>query len=329
MTDVGLALPFSLGIVTAINPCGFAMLPTWRGYFIGRDTADQQARPEQVIRGLWVSLLLTVSFVAVFGLLGLAVSHLVSEEAIARRTSWITVVVGLALIPYGLTLLTGRRSSFSLLRPTRGPRSTEAWSVLGFGVSYAVVSVGCAAPLFLLHVAGSFSRDGIVGGTAVYLAFAAGMVAVVTSLTLSLALARGGLARNLRRLLPFTDRIGALQSHLTAWTTEVGGLRVGLALWMVIMTFVAWGLDPALDRRARTSLRAVVFGAWVLVEGLSHRGDLVVVPTLRIVAGWPDRVSGWFDNPSRWAVPLEVLLTATVLLAVVLNASALLRKRHR
>ena len=92
---------------------------------------------------------------------------------------------------------------------------------------------------------------------------------------------------------------------------------------------VAWGLDPALDRRARTSLRAVVFGAWVLVEGLSHRGDLVVVPTLRIVAGWPDRVSGWFDNPSRWAVPLEVLLTATVLLAVVLNASALLRKRHR
>lgn len=366
MTDVGLALPFSLGIVTAINPCGFAMLPTWLGYFIGRDTADQQARPEQVIRGLWVSLLLTVSFVAVFGLLGLAVSHLVSEEAIARRTPWITVVVGLALIPYGLTLLTGRRSSFSLLRPTRGPRSTEAWSVLGFGVSYAVVSVGCAAPLFLLHVAGSFSRDGIVGGTAVYLAFAAGMVAVVTSLTLSLALARGGLARNLRRLLPFTDRIGALalmlggaylivygiyeirilngwgvasnpiidavgnlQSHLTAWTTEVGGLRVGLALWMVIMTFVAWGLDPALDRRARTSLRAVVFGAWVLVEGLSHRGDLVVVPTLRIVAGWPDRVSGWFDNPSRWAVPLEVLLTATVLLAVVLNASALLRKRHR
>ena len=56
MLDIELVLPFSLGIVTAINPCGFAMLPTWLGYFIGKDTADKQARPEQVIRGLWVSL---------------------------------------------------------------------------------------------------------------------------------------------------------------------------------------------------------------------------------------------------------------------------------
>ena len=70
MIEVGLALPFSLGIATAINPCGLAMLPPWLGYFIGRNTADQEARPEQVVRGLWVSLLLTVSFVAVFGLLG-------------------------------------------------------------------------------------------------------------------------------------------------------------------------------------------------------------------------------------------------------------------
>ena len=134
MIDVGLALPFALGIATAINPCGFAMLPTWLGYFIGRNTADQEARPEQVVRGLWVSLLLTVSFVAVFGLLGLAVSHLVSEEAIARRTPWITVVLGLVLIPYGLALLTGRRGSLSLLRPARGPRSAETWSVLGLSL---------------------------------------------------------------------------------------------------------------------------------------------------------------------------------------------------
>ena len=51
MFDIELVLPFSLGIVTAINPCGFAMHPTWLGYFIGKDTADTQARPEQVVRG--------------------------------------------------------------------------------------------------------------------------------------------------------------------------------------------------------------------------------------------------------------------------------------
>ena len=48
MIDVSLALPFTLGIVTTINPCGFAMLPTWLGYFLGRDRADGEDRPEPV-----------------------------------------------------------------------------------------------------------------------------------------------------------------------------------------------------------------------------------------------------------------------------------------
>ena len=170
MISVGLAVPFTLGIVTAVNPCGFAMLPTWLGYFLGRDTADREARPEQVIRGLSVSLILTGAFVLVFGALGLAVNSIVSEEAIAARTPWVTVVLGMLFVPYGLALLTGRQVRIPFNKAGRGPRGREAWSVLGFGISYAVVSVGCAAPIFLLHVAGSFGRDGFVDGTAGYLA---------------------------------------------------------------------------------------------------------------------------------------------------------------
>ncbi|MEE2768058.1 MAG: cytochrome c biogenesis protein CcdA [Actinomycetota bacterium] len=363
MIDVSLALPFSLGIVTAINPCGFAMLPTWLGYFIGRSTADREPRPEQVVRGLWVSLLLTSTFVATFGVLGLAVSHLVSEESVARRTPWITVVLGFALIPYGLAVLVGRQSGIPFLRPTRGPSSREGWSVVGFGMSYAVVSVGCASPLFLLQIAGSFSRDGIVEGTATYVAYAAGMAAVVTSLTLSLAMARGGVARNLRRLLPFMNRIGALalmlggaylvvfgiyeirvlggsgtagnpvvdavgdlQLHLTSWVAEVGGLQVGLALWMAVMTLVVWGLDPALSGRARTASRTVLAITWVATEGFGYQGDLLVLPVTRVVGGWPSRGVRWFDDPTRWAVPLEVLLTSAVILVVTLSASATFRR---
>ena len=210
MISVGLAVPFTLGIVTAINPCGFAMLPTWLGYFLGRDTADRHARPEQVVRAVSVSLTLSAAFVILFGALGLAVNSITSEATIADKTPWVTVILGLCLVPYGLTLLTGRQVRIPFFKPGRGPRDREFWSVVGFGASYAVVSISCSAPIFLLHVAGSFGRDGIVDGIAVYLAYAAGMAAVITSLTLSLALARGGLARHLRRLLPHFDRIGAL-----------------------------------------------------------------------------------------------------------------------
>ena len=86
MFDLGLTLPFTLGLVTAINPCGFAMLPTWIGYFLAGNAADREDRPEQVLRGLLVSLVMASAFVLVFGTLGLAVTHLVTEESVARRT---------------------------------------------------------------------------------------------------------------------------------------------------------------------------------------------------------------------------------------------------
>lgn len=349
--DVGLAVPFTLGIVTAVNPCGFAMLPTWLGYFVGRDTADHEARPEQVLRGLSVSLTLTAAFVLVFGALGLAVNSIVSEAAIASRTPWVTVALGIAFIPYGLALLTGRRVRIPFFKVGRGPRGREVWSVLGFGISYAVVSVGCAAPIFLLHVAGSFGRDGLLDGVLVYLAYAAGMAAVVTSLTLSLAVARGGMARHLRRLLPHVDRISAialmlggaylvvygvyeirilrnpgvpsnrivdavtdLQTHLTNWAAGIGGLRLGLALWLVIATIAIWGIGPALTARTRRNVRIALLGAWLVAEGLSHRGDLVVLPVGRLVGGWPARMLNWVDTPWRWATPLELLLTVVAAL---------------
>ena len=351
MISVGLAVPFTLGIVTAVNPCGFAMLPTWLGYFLGRDTADREARPEQVIRGLSVSLILTAAFVLVFGALGLAVNSIVSEEAVASRTPWVPVVLGLLFVPYGLALLPGRQLRLPFFKPGRGPSSREAWSVLGFGISYAVVSVGCAAPIFLLHVAGSFGRDGIVDGIAVYLAYAAGMAAVVTSLTLSLAIARGGMARHLRRLLPQVARISAvslmlggaylivygiyeirilrnpsvpsnrivdavtdLQSHLTNWAPGIGGLRLGLALWLVVATLMVWGISPALAAATRHKTWITLLGAWLVAEGLFHRGNLVVVPVGRLLLDWPARIPNWVDRPWRWATPLELVATLVVAL---------------
>lgn len=368
MFDLGLTLPFTLGIVTAVNPCGFAMLPTWIGYFLAGDTADadrREERPEQVLRGLLVSLVMAGAFVLVFGGLGVVVSHLVTEEAIARRTPWITVLLGPLLIAYGLSLLTGREVRLPIPRPRRGPGSSELWSVFGFGASYAVVSIGCAAPIFLLQVAGSFGRDGVLEGTATYLAFAAGMTAVVAALTLSLALARGGLVRNLRRLLPLVERLGAfalvlggaylvvygvyeirllrnpgtpsnpvvdavteLQSHFTTWVTTVGGTRVGLALWLLVLTIIVWGVGPALTQEARRTGWTVAAVAWLLAEGAGHQGELVVLPVARLARDWPARMAGWTDDPGRWAVPLELLVTVAAVTTLALLVRPVLRRRR-
>tara|TARA_B110000438_G_scaffold286689_1_gene318170 strand:- start:916 stop:1827 length:912 start_codon:yes stop_codon:yes gene_type:complete len=300
---------------------------------------------------------------AVFGLLGFAISHLVNEETIARRTPWITAIMGLFLIPYGLSLLFEKAPKWSPFRGQSGPKSAETLSVISFGISYAIVSVGCSAPLFLLQIVGSFNREGIIEGTAIFFAYALGLGAVVTSLTLSLAIARGGLVRNLRKILPYIDQFGAvtlmtggaylfvygiyeirtlnspgtasnsiidtvteLQSHLMIWISEVGGLEIGLALWLIIMTFVTWGLSPALTKKTRTTLRFVSLGIWILIEGLFFHGDLLVRPFSTLATEWPERINNWFEAPGRWAVPFEVLLSLMFVLVLFFGISGLLKK---
>ncbi|MBT3248929.1 MAG: hypothetical protein HN361_08780 [Actinobacteria bacterium] len=353
MIDISLALPFTLGLVTAVNPCGFAMLPTWLGYFMGNDAADQDARPEQIWRAFTVSLTMASGFVLVFGGLGLAVTYLTSEEAVAQKTPWITVLMGVLFVPYGLALLSGKQIKIPFLRPSRGPGSSEFFSVLGFGMSYAVVSIGCAAPIFLLQVAGSFGRDGVIEGLITYLAFAAGMAAVITALTLSLAMARGGLVRNLRRLLPYMDRLGAgslvaggayliiygiyeirilndpttssnpivdavttLQVHLTVWTTQTGGTQVGLALWLIVLTLLVWGMRPALTASLRKTVTWFTVASWLLAEGLYQRGELIIFPVARLIISWPARMANWANDPWRGATPLEILLSLGTLLVI-------------
>ena len=62
MFDVALAFPLSAGLVAAFNPCGFAMLPTWIGYFIGTDS-NEDTRVKALTRGLWVGTVLTLGFI--------------------------------------------------------------------------------------------------------------------------------------------------------------------------------------------------------------------------------------------------------------------------
>ena len=128
---------------------------------------------------------------------------------------------------------------------------------------------------------------------------------------------------------PIVESVSDLQSHLTNWTAHVGGLRLGLALWLVVATLVAWGLGPALTMRPRRWLWSVVGGTWVVAEGLVHRGDLMVIPVGRLIGDWPARIGNWTDDPLRWATPLEALLTVAVALTIWASARGAIGSRRR
>ena len=80
ITSLGALLPvgfaFGAGMVAAVNPCGFAMLPAYLSLYLGareEEFAKRSART-RALRALQVSLAVSSGFVLLFGAAGVVVA---------------------------------------------------------------------------------------------------------------------------------------------------------------------------------------------------------------------------------------------------------------
>jgi cytochrome c biogenesis protein CcdA len=204
---VGLA--FAAGLVAALNPCGFAMLP---GYLLLVVRGGPEGGPIRAVgRALAATAGMALGFMAVFGSFGaLTIS---AASTVQRYLPYGTVVIGLILIALGIWLLTGRELTALTPRPV-GPRwapTARVWSMFGYGVSYAIASLSCTIGPFLAVTAAGLRSGSVLRGAAIYLAYVGGLTLVVGALVLAAATASSAVAERLRRMLPFVNRIsGAL-----------------------------------------------------------------------------------------------------------------------
>jgi cytochrome c biogenesis protein CcdA len=194
------AYAFTLGLVAAVNPCGFPLLPAYLALFAGDTTGLDGTR--RTVRALVAGACMTVGFVLVFGVVGI-----LAESGMALVTnwaSWVMIVVGIALAALGIRGLVGR----PLRVPIPAIRFAEGRTALamgGFGVAYAVASLSCALPLFLAGVAGAFTRLGPIDGWGIFLSYALGMGVFVTGASIIAAHADPAVLRRIRplgRVLP-------------------------------------------------------------------------------------------------------------------------------
>ncbi len=266
MIDAPLALAFTAGMVATVNPCGFAMLPAYLAFFLGLEGPEDDRAG--VTRALAVGAAVTLGFVAVFAAIGALISHL--SLAVDDWFPQMTIVVGVLLVALGIAMLAGFELRVALPHIERGGRDRTVVSMFVFGVSYAVASLSCTLPIFLSVVAGTFSRSNAVSGIAMYVMFALGMGLVLTVLTLGLALARRSVVHRIRSVLPVISRVaGGLlvvagtyftwygiyelrirddprteagpvdtvtgwSADITAWVEDIGAVRLGLVLGIVV-----------------------------------------------------------------------------------------------
>ena len=220
MIDAPLAYAFTAGLVAAVNPCGFPMLPAYLSWFIGTDE-EQTTVATRVPRALVSGLTVSLGCLVVFAALGVPINAGVSS--IYRAMPWFTMVIGIVLIGLGIAMLAGRQLKVVLPRLDRGGRTRTGWSMFVFGVSYAIASLSCTLPVFLVVVAGTTERSNFVSGFVAFLAYGVGMSLVLLVLSLALALAHESMVRWMRAVLQYVDRIaGALLVLVGAYLVNYG-----------------------------------------------------------------------------------------------------------
>ncbi|MFL0178243.1 MULTISPECIES: cytochrome c biogenesis CcdA family protein [unclassified Mycobacterium] len=196
-------LAFAAGLVAALNPCGFALLPAYLALVVRGERAGGAGA---VGRALAATAAMTLGFLAVFGAFGLLTVTVATR--VERYLPYATVVIGIVLVVLGGWLLAGRRLAVGSFGGRWAP-TARIGSMLGYGVGYACASLGCTIGPFLA-VTGAALRGGHDAVLA-YLAYAAGFGLLVGVLAIAVALARSALIDRIRRITRYASRIsGAL-----------------------------------------------------------------------------------------------------------------------
>ena len=221
---VGLA--FAAGLVAALNPCGFAMLPVYLALVVRGEGTSQIVA---VARALAATAAMALGFLTVFSVFGLLT---VSVASTAQRIlPFVTVVIGVFLVSLGIWLLLGRQ--IAILNPfsrnSRWEPTTRIGSMFGYGVGYAIASLSCTVGPFLAVTGAGFRGGAIIDGLSIYLAYGAGITLVVGVLAISVAFARSALIDRMRRIVPHITRIsGALLIVVGLYVGYYGSYEVRL-----------------------------------------------------------------------------------------------------
>ncbi len=264
MGQVPLALALSAGMLAAVNPCGFALLPAYLSLLVAGDTS-----PPRVValgRALAASTAMTGGFVAVFGLFGLVLAPVSGQ--IQQRLPWFTIGLGLLLVALGAVLLAGRQLPALVPKPRRAPRLRRAWPAMtAFGAAYALASLSCTIGPFLAIVVASARAATAWAGIGLFIAYAAGMGLVVAGAAIAVALARASLLGHVRRLGPAISRLGG------ALLLIVGGYVAYYGWYEIRVRDGGAPQDPIIEAATVVQQR--------LAGGLDHLG----VPVIAAVFG--------------------------------------------
>lgn len=206
---------FGAGMVSAVNPCGFAMLPVYLTLYLGAEDNSFRERAlwYRLLKSFWIALVVTAGFGLLFGVVGIVVSA--GGSFLMGLMPWLAVIVGAGLLLLGGWILLGNTVAFHSLTNIAGkigdPRQMSVFGFFLFGVAFGATSLSCTLPIFLMVVGSSVTAGDFTGGVLQFVSYILGMGAIMQLLTLGIAVVKEGVVVGaLRKMLPYVQKISAI-----------------------------------------------------------------------------------------------------------------------
>ena len=226
-----LGFAYAAGMVSAVNPCGFVMLPAYLGLYLGVNDKDaDKVNPlVHVFRAVKVGGSVTLGFVVLFGTAGMLMA-VGARAAVVDILPYLGLTIGIALALAGSWMVGGGKlySGFAAQAASRigDPGQVNAKGYFLFGLSYGIASLSCTLPIFLSVIGTSFAVSEIGTSLGQFILYAVGMGTVILALTLGMAFFKGAMLGTLRKALPYVQPIGS-------WLMVVAGSYI-VFYWLTI-----------------------------------------------------------------------------------------------
>ena len=228
-----LGFAFAAGMASAVNPCGFAMLPAYLGLYMGSNDKDrEQPHPVRRLgRALLVGTVVTGGFVMLFGVAGLVIGG--GARTVVDIIPWLGLSIGILLAIAGAWMIGGGKlyTGFAGRAASRigNPGQVGIRGYFVFGLSYGTASLSCALPIFLTVVGTSLAVSSIPSALGQLFLYGLGMGAVIMALTIGMALFQGAMVGALRKTLGFVQAISPVLmlvagAYIVFYWLTIGGL---------------------------------------------------------------------------------------------------------
>jgi cytochrome c-type biogenesis protein len=201
------SLSLLAGALAAFNPCGFVLLPAYlTSLILSGDVGERKA--SIFYRATRFSLGMTVGFIGVFGGFALVVAPIAGS--LEKFLPIITIIVGIALLGLAIPLILGKTLFFKkIANPNIAPKKN--WlSQIGYGVTFALVSLSCTVGPFLAISAAAISTKNPFKIISIFITYALGMGIIVLTLSLFVATAETRIFAIIRRSQGLIGRVSGV-----------------------------------------------------------------------------------------------------------------------